>query len=82
MPGFFSTSRILAYNALRPLVVASVYLGRKEKPYSHFQELIEVQTEMGSNITSAFNNASAAKVFNHIVADHIVAGSRSETNCN
>jgi hypothetical protein len=72
----FGTGHVLAYNALRPLVVASVYLGRKEKPYSQFAELVEVHSEMGMKLTSAFNNPGSAKVFNHIVADQFVADLR------
>lgn len=72
----FGSARDMAQAALKPLLVASMYLGRKEKPYIQFPDLLETVGDMGLKLTGAFNNDRAAKVFNHILAEQMVTDLR------
>ena len=68
----FCDARDRAKKALIPLLHASVYMGRKEKPYSQFSDFLETTQDMGLSLTSAFHNDKAAKAFNHIVAQQMI----------
>lgn len=72
IPAAFGNAKMMAKASLKPLLIASLYIGRTEKPYSEFPQILEVCGEMGLKLTSAFANDKAAKVFNHAIADQMV----------
>ena len=68
----FGNAKHLAKNGLTPLLHASVYIGRKERPYSELPDLLDICQDLGLKTTCAFNNDKACKVFNHITSQQMV----------
>ena len=68
----FGSARERSLKALQSAMRCSLFIGRKEKPFTEFRDLLELNCENGCTVSSSFNNPRVCKVFNHYIAQNMV----------
>lgn len=61
----------------------ALFAGRKELGFAQFPDILDMSTDMGQQITGAYNNDHAGRVFVNILADQFIEDLRQTINdCN